>query len=319
MDVGCSRKDSSKPTIDEPENNKIRIVATVGMIADLVREVGGEHVQVTQLMGSGVDPHLYKPNRDDIQSILDSDLVFFAGHHLEGKMSATLEKLGDQKKVVGLSEQLKKDSLLQDEEKQVDPHLWMDIALWTGILAPIAKELKKIKPGNAVEFEKNAAEIGEELVKLHELGRQAIQTIPKDQRILITSHDAFQYFGRAYGIEVYGIQGLSTESEAGLQRINDLVDLITTKQIAAIFIESSVPKKNIDSLIEGANAKGHTVKIGGELYSDAMGEASSFEGTYRGMMTHNLITVTQALGGQAEELATLQNMNDTTADQGSSE
>ena len=190
MDVGCSREDSSKPTIDEPENNKIKIVATVGMIADLVREVGGEHVQVTQLMGSGVDPHLYKPNRDDIQSILNSDLVFFAGHHLEGKMSATLEKLGDQKKVVGLSEQLKKESLLQDEDKQVDPHLWMDIALWTGILAPIAKELKNIKPENAAEFEKNAAEVGEELVKIHELGRQAIQTIPKDQRILITSHDA---------------------------------------------------------------------------------------------------------------------------------
>ena len=299
--TGCSPEGSSDrlPTTNDPKT--IRIVTTVGMIADLVQQVGGRHVNVTQLMGPGVDPHLYKANRDDIQSILDSDLVFFSGHHLEGKMAETLEKLGEQKPIIALAEQLDESRLVKDEQSQADPHLWMDVSLWAGVLQPISESLAELLPEHAYEFRDNAASVEKQLAELHQYGIQAIASIPEDQRQLITSHDAFQYFGLAYNIEVLGIQGLSTESEAGLQRINQLVDLITEQKINAIFIESSVPQKNINSLIEGAKSRGHEVKIGGELYSDAMGEPSSMQGTYVGMMAHNIATVARALGGKTED------------------
>ena len=299
---GCSSSTTEKKPTEAFADTPLQIVTTVGMIADMVREVGGKSVTVTQLMGPGVDPHLYKPNRDDIQSILDSDLVFFAGHHLEGKMTATLEKLSNQKTVIALAECLDESLLIRDEQSQVDPHLWMDISIWSGILDPIAKELAKLMPQQADTFDKNVVRLKEQLGELHRYGQKAIGSIPKGQRILITSHDAFRYFGRAYNIEVEGIQGLSTESEAGLQRINELVDMLSNRKVQAIFIESSVPQKNVDSLIEGSKAGGHQVSIGGELYSDAMGEPESPEGTYLGMMAHNLSTVTRALGGSDEDL-----------------
>jgi len=298
---GCSSR-SADNVLHEPSNEKtISVVTTIGMLADIVREFGGEHVSVTQLMGPGVDPHLYKPNRDDIQSILDCDLVFYAGHHLEGKMAATLEKIKNQKPIIALSERLDDKFLILDDQSQVDPHLWMDVSLWTGLLDPIAAELQRVSPEHSGVFESNSKMTQQRLMQLHQYGLNAIASIPESQRTLITSHDAFRYFGRAYNLEVLGVQGISTESEAGLQRINELVDMITLQQIPAIFIESSVPQKNIDSLIEGSRARGHSVSIGGELYSDAMGESGTPEGTYLGMMAHNIKTVTKALGGSAKE------------------
>jgi len=301
MLAGCSTKDPNVASSKNDPDERIQVVTTIGMIADMVHEIGGSSVNVIQLMGPGVDPHLYKPNRDDIQSILESDIVFFAGHHLEGKMTATLEKLSEQQTVIALAEILDENLLIRDEQSQVDPHLWMDISLWSGILDPITQELGKQAPEKAADFSSNAMRMSEQLKNLHRYGQESIASIPENQRILITSHDAFRYFGRAYGVEVEGIQGLSTESEAGLQRINKLVDMISKRKIKAIFIESSVPKKNIDSLIEGCRARGHEVSIGGELYSDAMGERTSPQGTYLGMMAHNLKTVTRALGGSADE------------------
>lgn len=299
--LGCSGDQPRARDQRDINSNTIEVLVTTGMVADLVRKVGGSHVNVTQLMGPGIDPHLYKPNRDDIQSILDSDIVFYSGFHLEGKMTSTLNQLASQKRVVAIAEKISDAQLIQDEQGQVDPHLWMDIELWSKLLLPIANELTEISPNLAEEFRVNAMKATDELKQLHEFGIQAIATIPESKRVLITSHDAFQYFGRAYQIEVAGIQGLSTESEAGLQRINQLVDMITLRQISAIFVESSVPAKNIESLIEGANARSHQVKVGGELYSDAMGAISSEQGTYIGMMSHNLKTVVQSLGGTLNE------------------
>ena len=298
--AGCSDNQPSLQGDRDIKADTINVLATTGMVADLIRKVGGSQVDVTQLMGSGVDPHLYKPNRDDIQSILDSDIVFYSGYHLEGKMTSTLNQLASQKRVIAIAEHINEDQLIQDQQGQVDPHLWMDIELWSKLLPPIAEELIKVSPDHATEFRDNALEAVDELQQLHKFGIDAISTIPESKRVLITSHDAFQYFGRAYQIEVAGIQGLSTESEAGLQRINELVDMIASRQISAIFVESSVPAKNIDSLIEGASARSHQVEIGGELYSDAMGDVSSEQGTYIGMMAHNLKTVVQSLGGTVE-------------------
>ena len=185
--TGCSPEGSSDrlPTTNDPKT--IRIVTTVGMIADLVQQVGGRHVNVTQLMGPGVDPHLYKANRDDIQSILDSDLVFFSGHHLEGKMAETLEKLGEQKPIIALAEQLDESRLVKDEQSQADPHLWMDVSLWAGVLQPISESLAELLPEHADEFRGNAASVEKQLAELHQYGIQAIASIPEDQRQLITS------------------------------------------------------------------------------------------------------------------------------------
>ena len=304
--IGCSVKpqNNEPPPENGPESeDSLEILATVGMVADLVRLVGAEHVEVTQLMGSGVDPHLYKANRDDIQFVLESDAVFYSGHHLEGKMTDTLEKLSKQKPVIAVGEEINQDDLVQSSESQiqVDPHLWMNISIWSQGLEVVANALSSLDPKHADTYTENAKNALSQFRDLHQYGIEVIGSIPQEKRVLITSHDAFQYFGDAYEIEVLGVQGISTESEAGLQRINAIVDLITDRKISAIFIESSVPRKNVDSLIEGARARGHEVIIGGELLSDAMGSEGSYEGSYLGMMDHNLTRVAQALGGEAPD------------------
>lgn len=279
----------------------IRAVATVGMVADLVRHVGGQHVVVTQLLGPGVDPHLYKPTRDDVQTILGGDIVFYSGLMLEGKMADTLVKVARAKPVFAVTEQLPEQELLEPEDfhGHYDPHVWMDVSAWSQCVDVVAEQLAKFDPPHAADYRASAQAYRQQLARLHRYGQQVIGSIPQGRRVLITSHDAFNYFGRAYGLEVQGVQGISTESEAGLQRVNALVDLIVEKSVPAVFIESSVPRKNIDALVEGALAKGHKIVVGGELYSDAMGEAGTYEGTYMGMLDHNLTLVARALGGTA--------------------
>jgi len=279
----------------------IQAAATVGMVADLVRNVGGPHVEVTQLLGPGVDPHLYKATRDDVRTLSSGDIVFYSGLMLEGKMSDTLVKLAHNRPVIPVTEQIDPTQLLEPEDFQghYDPHVWMDIAAWSQCVDAVSAALAKLDPAHAADYQANAVKYQRELARLHEYGRKAIGSIPKGRRVLITSHDAFNYFGRAYGLEVQGVQGISTESEAGLQRVNALVDLIVEKKVPAVFIESSVPRKNIDALVEGAGAKGHQIVIGGELFSDAMGEAGTYEGTYLGMLDHNITLVARALGGEA--------------------
>ena len=306
--IGCnseSGKNAGANTggVDPSQSASIEVVATVGMVADIVRNVGGDHVAVETLMGAGVDPHLYKATRDDVAKILAADMVFYCGLMLEGKMADTLAKVGQSKPAIAVAEEIPKTQLLEPEDSagHADPHVWMDVKAWSTCVEIVVKALSDQAPDHAADFQSNAAAYIQKLSKLHDYGTQCIASIPEGSRVLITSHDAFNYFGRAYNLEVQGVQGLSTESEAGLQRINELVDLIVDRQIKAVFVESSVSRKNIDALIEGAASRGHELTVGGELYSDAMGTAGSYEGTYIGMLDHNLTLVTQALGGSAPE------------------
>lgn len=273
------------------------------MVADVVRNVGGKHVAVTQLMGAGVDPHLYKATRDDVQTIMGGDIVFYSGLMLEGKMIDTLVKISRNKPVYAVTEMIEEQSLLepQDFAGHYDPHVWMDLSAWAKCVDAVAKALGEFDPAHASEYQANADAYRKQLLELYEYGRKSIATIPEKSRVLITSHDAFNYFGRAYGIEVQGVQGISTESEAGLQRVNELVDLIVDKQVKAVFVESSVPRRNIEAIASGARSRGHEVAIGGELFSDAMGEEGTYEGTYLGMLDQNITLTTRALGGEAPE------------------
>ncbi len=279
----------------------IAVVATVGMVADIVRNVGGDNVVVSQVCGPGVDPHLYKATRDDVQTMMRTDIVFYSGLMLEGKLADTLIKMVRRKPVIAVTEMIDDSKLLEPEDLKghYDPHVWMDVAAWSDCVEAVAQSLSEFDRQNAEAYAANASAYREQLAKLHEYGTKSISSIPAESRVLITSHDAFNYFGRAYGLNVQGVQGLSTESEAGLQRINELVDLLVERKIKAVFVESSVPRKNIDALAEGARSKGNDVSVGGELFSDAMGRADSYEGTYIGMLDHNITLVTRALGGQA--------------------
>lgn len=296
---GCSAPTTARP--DHPEAYPYNVVTTVGMVTDIVRNVAGEKARVVGLIGSGVDPHLYKPTRNDVIALQDADLVFYSGLMLEGKMSGTLAKIGRTKPVLAVTEQIDRSYLLQPAhlEGHPDPHVWMDPQAWAKCVQAVADRLAGWDSTNAEYYRSNAANYVRQLEQLHAYGKRVIATIPQRSRVLVTSHDAFNYFGRAFGLQVLGVQGISTESEAGLQDINQLVDLIADKDVRAVFVESSVPAKNIQALIEGARARGKNVAIGGELFSDAMGEPNTYEGTYIGMLDHNITTVTRALGGDA--------------------
>lgn len=306
--TGCNTEEtpSTNNASNPQESSKqltypIQAAATVGMVADLVKNVGGNHVEVTQIMGSGVDPHMHKVTRDDVQTIMNADLVFYSGLMLEGKMSDTLIKISRTKPVYAVTELIDEKALLEPEDFQghYDPHVWMDVTAWSQGVDAVQNALSKFDPTHTKDYQKNAERYKKQLEKLHEYGLKTIKSIPEKSRTLITSHDAFNYFGRAYGLDVQGVQGISTESEAGLKRINELVDFLVKNKIKAVFVESSVSKKNISALIDGAKAQGHDIIIGGELFSDAMGEAGTYEGTYIGMLDHNFTTVTRALGGTA--------------------
>lgn len=295
--IGCGVK---KETGDQP----VRIVATVGMVADIVRAVAGDHADVTSLIGEGVDPHLYKPTRDDVLALSGADVIFYNGLLLEGKMADILEKLSlKNKPVIAVAGTLREEHLLESETYvgHHDPHIWMDVSLWSKGVELVAEFLAEHQPAWNVELEANALRYRKELDSLHSYIMEIMNTIPEDRRVLITAHDAFNYFGRAYGVEVLGIQGISTESEAGLNDINRLVDTIVERGITAIFVETSVADRNVKALIEGARSRGQQVIIGGSLYSDAMGTSGSYEGTYIGMMDHNSSTITRALGGRVPD------------------
>jgi manganese/zinc/iron transport system substrate-binding protein len=303
--LGCGRSPSASNQSAAPATYQgtgpLRAVTTVGMVADLVRNVGGSHVETLQLLGSGVDPHLYKATRDDVETIMEADIVFYSGLMLEGKMVDTLVKLGRTKPVYAVTEALDQASLLEPAEfaGHYDPHVWMDASAWSNCIDAVAEALATFDPMHAADYRANAQAYRQQLDKLYAYGKSTMATVPPEARVLLTSHDAFNYFGRAYGLDVQGVQGLSTDSEAGLQRINELVDLIVQRKVKAVFVESSVPRKNIEAIVAGARARGHEVVIGGELYSDAMGEPGTYEGTYIGMLDHNITLVTRALGGEA--------------------
>lgn len=281
----------------------LNVVATTGMIADLVSHIGGDKVTVTALMGSGVDPHLYKATQGDLRKLLRADVIFYNGLHLEGKMQEIFSKMTRKKAVYAVADALPADAILQHENAP-DPHIWFDVTLWRQAAQAVLSGLQATAPHWSDTFADNAGQYFTELEALHLWTQTQIARIPPAQRILITAHDAFGYLGRAYGLEVKGLQGISTAAEFGLQDIKQLKDVIVTHRIRAVFVESSVSPRFIESLVKGVAAEGHQLSIGGELYSDAMGLPGTPEGTYVGMVRHNVNTIVSALTGQKPEEST---------------
>ncbi len=277
----------------------LRVVATTGMIADIARQIAGEHASVTALMGEGVDPHLYKASPGDIRLMSEADILLYNGLHLEGRLADAIVKLAGKVNVVRVTEGMDESQLLEPEafEGHYDPHVWFDVSLWAKAAAHISQAFLNADPSHKDAYAVAERRLSDTLAQLHDYAKSTIATIPASQRVMVTAHDAFGYFGRAYGLEVLAIQGISTDSEASLQSINALVDVLVSRKVPAVFIESSVPRKTIDALVEGCTARGHALVIGGELFSDAMGPAGTPEGTYIGMLVHNVDTVTKALGG----------------------
>ncbi|MEP2027293.1 MAG: zinc ABC transporter substrate-binding protein [Paracoccaceae bacterium] len=278
--------------------SKIKVVATTGMIADAARVLGADLVEVRALMGPGVDPHAYRQTRSDIVAMTRADLVLWHGLYLEAQMEDFFLDLGRNRTVIAVAEGLSKDQLHAHDTyaDKFDPHVWMDPTIWADVVTEVQNALIEVYPEGADVFAANAAEYRTELSDLATYATDTLNTVPEDARVLLTAHDAFGYFGAAYGFEVLGIQGISTESEAGLNRISAMVDLLVTRNIGAVFVESSVSDRNMRALVEGAAARGHDVKIGGELYSDAMGPEGTYEGTYLGMVDHNVTIIAEALG-----------------------
>ncbi|MEO1420871.1 MAG: zinc ABC transporter substrate-binding protein [Pseudomonadota bacterium] len=279
----------------------LSVVATTGMIADAAREVGGELVEVKSLMGPGVDPHAYRQTRSDIVAMSRADLVLWHGLFLEAQMEDFLRDLATDRNVVAVAEQVPEAKLVahDDYSDKFDPHIWMDPDIWAYVVVAVRDALIATDPASAETFRSNADAHLAEVKALSTYASNVLSSVPGEDRVLLTSHDAFNYFGEKYGFEVMGIQGISTESEAGLLRISELVNMLVERDIRAVFVESSVSDRNIRALIEGAAAQGHDVVIGGELFSDAMGEAGTYEGTYIGMIDHNATVVSGALGGSA--------------------
>jgi len=283
--------------------DRIDVVATTGMVADAAREVGGDLVAVRALMGPGVDPHAYRQTRTDIVAAAQADLVLWHGLYLEAQMEDFLKGLGESGNVVAVAEALPRNLLIghDDYEDKHDPHVWMNPNLWARVVLTVRDALIATAPEHEAAFRANADAHLAELRGLAEYSVRVLSSVPTESRVLITAHDAFNYFGSTYGFEVVGIQGISTESEAGLQRIAELVDMLVRRDVRAVFVETSVSDRNVRALIEGAAARGHRVEIGGELFSDAMGEDGTYEGTYVGMIDHNATVIARALGGEAPE------------------
>ncbi|CUH51200.1 manganese/zinc/iron transport system substrate-binding protein [Shimia marina] len=279
----------------------LKVVATTGMIADTARRIGGDSVDVKGLMGPGVDPHAYRQTRTDILAMTKADLVLWHGLYLEAQMEEFFHDLEAKGNVVAVTDTLPRDLLRghDDYADKYDPHVWMDPRLWVFVAERVQDALTQARPEQAAYFAENAEAFLADLNALSDYAQTSLTSVPQDARILLTAHDAFGYFGQAYGFEVMGIQGISTESEAGLNRISALVDMLVDRQIGAVFVESSVSDRSIRALVEGAAARGHEVTIGGELFSDAMGENGTYEGTYVGMIDHNITVISRALGGDA--------------------
>lgn len=292
----CSPAEDAGREAGEP----LKVVCTTGMIADALQKIVGDSAEVESLMGPGVDPHLYKATQGDLKLLRSADVVFYNGLHLEGKMGEVLDKLGRLKPVVALADSLPTSKLMNstDYAGAYDPHVWFDVSLWSEVVAMAGKNMARLDAENAAYYQSNTAAFQKELAALHEEVRQKISEIPEAQRVLITAHDAFAYFGRAYDIEVRGLQGISTISEYGLKDVSQLVDFITARQIRAVFVESSVPTKALEAVVEGCAQRGHEVRIGGTLYSDAMGAEGTPAGTYTGMVRENVAVIVEGLGNR---------------------
>jgi manganese/zinc/iron transport system substrate-binding protein len=292
---GCGGGDGGRSA--DARSGPLRVTCTVGMIADAARIIGGSHVEVTGLMGPGVDPHLYKASEGDIQKLSQADLILYNGLNLEGKMGDLLVRMSRTRPTFAVAEFVP-ESLLREPPEflgHYDPHIWFDVSLWRRAVERTAAALVETDPAHRADYERAAAAYLDTLDALHAWVRAEMALVPKPRRVLVTAHDAFGYFGRAYDVEVVGLQGISTVTEYGLADVRRLVELITSRGVKAVFIESSVPRRSIDAVVEGCRARGHPVVVGGTLFSDAMGAAGTPEGTYLGMVRANVRSIVEAL------------------------
>ena len=278
-------------------SGKLKVVVTTSMLTDLVKNIGADLIEIEGLMGPGVDPHLYKASEGDVSKLFNADVIFYNGLHLEGKLVAVFEQMEAQKTTVALGEFLAKEGLIGSDyfASNYDPHLWFNIQYFKEFSDKVTSVLSKKDPKNAASFTANNLAFQQELDLLQTTVVNTIATLAPEKRILVTAHDAFNYFGKAYGFKVVGLQGLSTATEAGVQDVQKLSDYIIANKVKAIFIESSVPRRTIEALEAAVLSKGHQVSIGGSLYSDALGDVGSVEGTYIGMFLYNVKTIVNAL------------------------
>lgn len=289
--AGCTAADEAA------DRSRPRVLATTTVVADLVRQVAGDRVAIDCLMGPGIDPHGYKATPRDADRLARAQLVVASGLHLEGKLGELLGKLAARARVVAVADSLPRDRLLEVAPDLADPHVWFDPQLWSLCAPVVAEALAEIDPPGAAVYRERAVEYAARLARLDATLRDMIATIPPERRVLVTAHDAFRYFGRTFSVEVVGVQGTSTESEAGLADINRLVDLVVTRSIPAVFVETSVSDRNVQALQEGARARGRTVKLGGRLYSDSLGAPGSGAETLEAVLRANVATIVAGLGG----------------------
>lgn len=291
----CVASDSSTAADD-----RLYVVTTIGQIGDVAQIVGGDHVTVESLMGPGVDPHLYAASESDVSKLSEANVILYNGLFLEAQMAEALEQLSSNKAVIAVAESISEDRLLASPTyaDEYDPHVWFDVTLWAQAVESVRDAFIEADPDNAADYETNTAAYLAELEELHGYVSEQAARVPDQQRVLITAHDAFNYFGRAYDFQVLGLQGISTESEASTADVQNLADFIVDNQIPAIFVESSVPVRTIEAVQAAAAAQGFEVEIGGSLFSDAMGDADTPEGTYIGMVRHNIDTIVSSLLGE---------------------
>lgn len=297
---GTACTSSSDAAAENLAGRTVRVATTTNFITDTVARIGGDRVEVTGLMGPGVDPHLYQATAGDVRTLREADIIFYGGLQLEGKMGDLLDQLGEEKQTVAVTKDIPRDRLLEpaaNVPEQYDPHVWFDVALWVRASGTVADTLKERDPDNAAVYQANLEEFLAELRELDSYVTERIASVPEQRRVLITSHDAFEYFGRAYDIEVDAIQGISTAAEATTADIERIADLIVARGVPAVFVESSVPRQTIDALTAAAAKRGAEVRVGGELYSDAAGDPGTPEGTYTGMVRANADRIAEGLGG----------------------
>ena len=290
--AGCQSQEVS------PENGKLNIVTTTTMLYDLTANIAGEHAEVTALMGPGIDPHLYQASAGDVTKMQKADVVVYNGIHLEGKMGDVFAGLTQQGREIICGEDAIDTSVLLDDEENpeiYDPHVWFDVDIWTKVAEHTAKRLGEIDPAHAEDYLTNLKHYQAELTELDQYIHDRTAELPESSRVLVTAHDAFRYFGKAYGFDVRGLQGISTDAEAGTADVSNLAQFIADNKIKAIFVESSVPPKNIEALQAAVKAKGFDVAIGGELYSDSLGDAASGNDTYILTCKANIDTIVDAL------------------------
>lgn len=299
--AGCTPAPTKAPDTGSPD--KLKIVCTVGMVTDIVRQVAGEHAEVTGLLNEGVDPHVYVPTSHDTAQAMSADVVFYCGLHLEGRLVDDYEAAHKKgRKIFAVTAGIPHEKLRGSEAAGLhDPHVWGDVQLWMECVREVARQLASHDPPHAADYQANADKLLAELTGLDRYIRDSIRSIPEQQRVLVTAHDAFAYFARAYGMQVRSVQGISTDSQAGVNDTNALVAFLVENKIPTVFVEASVNERDLRAVIEGAQQQNWTVRIGGTLYSDSMGPPGTYEGTYIGMQDHNATQIARSLGGTAPE------------------